>query len=193
MRRCPACGNWTLDFDDYFGRFRCYDGACGWMPASTAERELNFLRHRTHPTALAAVTIPELQIIVTPTYDPDSDALSVDFGLDEPTFDLPEPDGRMIWKVSHSTDQVAGFTILGVKKLGFSQLNIDFIARKDTIERGLRLAPGLLSSGRVTRDAIEHIVVTALSDTPYAARRTPPATNSFREMLDRVEKSLAAS
>lgn len=186
MRQCPACRKWTLDFDDYFGRFRCYNPDCAWMPASTTERELNLLRTHKKPTILESVSIPELGITVIPSYDPDNDALSMDFGLDEPTFDLPEPDGRMIWKIGYRSDSVAGFTILGAQRLGLYQIDVNFIARKNTIEHSLKKISGVLSSGRVTREAIEHIIVTAVSDAPDTSANELP--NIFREMFDRLER-----
>ena len=185
MRRCPACGKWALDFDDYFGRFRCYNPECAWMPASTAERELNILRTHKKPTIFTSVQIPELGITVTPSYDPDNDAFSMDFGFDESTFDLPEPDGRMIWKIGYRSDSVVGFTILGAKKWGISQIGVNFIARKNEIEHGLRKTYGLLSSGRVTREAIEHIVVTAVSDISAQELQT---VNPFRNLFEEFEK-----
>ena len=189
MRQCPACDKWTLDFDEYFGRFRCYNSDCAWMPASTTERELNLLRSHKHPTILGSSSIiPELGITVTPSYDPDNDALSMDFGLDEPTFDLPEPDGRMIWKIGYRSDSVAGFTILGAKRWGLSEIDVNFIARKNTIEHSLKKISGVLSSGRVTKEAIEHIIVTAFSDAPGKSAKELPNPNLFREMFERLEK-----
>jgi len=28
MRKCPKCNKWTLEFDDYFGRYRCFNPDC---------------------------------------------------------------------------------------------------------------------------------------------------------------------
>ena len=116
MRQCPKCRKWTMDFDEYFGRFRCLASDCGWMPPSTAEREIRLLRSHTQPTRLESVTIGELGLTLTPSYDAENDAISFDFGLDEPTYDLPEPDGKMIWRIVRSTDRVAGFTIVGARE-----------------------------------------------------------------------------
>ena len=90
MRQCPKCQQWTMDFDEYFRRFRCLDRECGWMAPSSAEREIRLLRSYAQPTRFDPVAVPDLGLTLTPWYDPASDALSVDFGLDEPTFDLPE-------------------------------------------------------------------------------------------------------
>jgi hypothetical protein len=189
MRKCPACGKWTLDFDEYFGRFRCYSPECGWMPASTAERELSLLGAETQPMGLNVVPIPELGLTVTSSYDNENDALSVDLGLDEPTFDLPEPDGRMIWKIGYQTERVAGFTILGAKRWRVSTLKIDLIARRyDEIEQGLRRIPGLLESGRVTKDVLEQVVVTAFSECQPAHDRTSPMDTALKQVIDSFEK-----
>ncbi len=134
MRQCPKCQKWSMDFDEYFGRFRCYD--CGWMPPSTAEREIRLLRSYKQPLKLDSQEIPELGMTITPVYDVENDALSFDFGLNEPTIDLPESNGRMIWKIGLNSGKVAGFTIIGARELSLSHISIQFIARrKEDIEQ----------------------------------------------------------
>jgi hypothetical protein len=189
MKKCPACDKWTLDFDEYFGRFRCYSPECGWMPASTAERELSLLGAETQPTPLPAVQIPELGLTVSSSYDREHDALSVDLGLDEPTFDLPEPDGRMIWKIGYRTDRVVGFTILGANKWRVSTLKIELIARRyDSIKQGLQRTSGILASGRVTKDVLDQIVVTAYSEDQLAHERFSPVDAALRQVIDSFQK-----
>jgi len=73
MRQCPECHKWTMDFDEYFGRFRCLALDCGWMPPSTTEREIRLLQSRKQPTKLESVTIRELDLTLTPSYDAEND------------------------------------------------------------------------------------------------------------------------
>ncbi len=189
MRRCPKCEKWTLEFDEYFGRFRCFDPDCGWMPPSTAEREIRLLRSHKQPMRFDSFQIPELDLTLTPFYDAENDALSVDFGLEEPTFDLPEPDGRMIWRIGRRSDVVAGFTIVGVREWAISQITVEFIARrKSDIERGLRRIPGGAAKGRATRDLIEGVVVTAISDEASVAEDYPEAEDAWRKVVNKLQE-----
>lgn len=189
MRKCPKCQKWTLDFDTYFGRFRCLAPECAWMPLSSAEREIRLLRSHTRPTRLPSVSIPALGLTLTPSYDSTNDAFSVDFGLDEPTVDLPEPDGRMIWRIGRRSDVVAGFTIVGAKEGAISEITIQFIARrKEDIERGLRRIPGALTRGRVTKDLIDEIVVTAVSREQSVPEESPEIERPWKQMVDRLQE-----
>jgi hypothetical protein len=185
MRKCPKCQKWSMDFDEYFSRFRCYD--CGWMPPSTTEREIRLLRSYKQPQKLLDPReIPELGMTVTPVYDAENDALSFDFGLDEPTFDLPDPDGRLIWKIGRNSDNVAGFTIIGVNKLSLSQISVQFIARrKEGIERSLRRIPAALLTGRVTKNLIEQVIVTAVAEEPNETT-TSEGDTFFREVESKL-------
>ena len=189
MRKCPKCRRWTLDFDGYFSRFRCLNPACGWMPPSTAEREIRLLQSDKEPIRLDSVPIPELGLTLIPTYDLENDALSVDFGLAEPTFDLPDPDGRMTWRIARHSDMVAGFTIVGIREVGISDITIEFIVRrKGDIERRLRRFPGTLSAGRTTRDLVEQIVVTAASDERLSPSSGPEIESAWKEVVNRVQE-----
>ncbi len=188
MRQCPKCHNWTVDFDDYFGRFRCFDAECGWMPPSAAEREIRLLRSHKEPKRLASTKIPDLGPTLTFSYDPENDALSVDFGSEEATFDLPEPDGKLIWRVGRRSDNLAGFTILGVREGAISKVTIEFIVkRKQDIERELRRIPGIGAIGRATRDLIERVVVTTVSDTP-TQEHDSEMEKAWMEVVNRVNK-----
>ena len=194
MRKCPKCEKWTLDFDEYFGRFRCFDPECGWMPPSSAERQIRLLRSHTQPTRLEAVNIPELELTLTPSYDPENDAFSVDFGLDEPTFDLPEPDGRMIWRIGWRSDTVAGFTIVRVREGAIAEITIQFIyyiaRRKEDIERRLRKIPGALGRGRVTKDLLDEIVVTAVSDEATTPAEDSQVEDALKRVVDGLQQEL---
>ena len=125
MRQCPACGNWTLDYDEYFGRFRCFDPDCGWTPFSSAEQEIRRLQTGGQLEELCVEKIEDLGLTFRASYDSLNDALVFDFGLHEPTFDFPEGDGRMIWRIGHHTGSVAGFSILGARKFGVAEVRVD--------------------------------------------------------------------
>ncbi len=190
MRKCPKCQNWTLDFDEYFGRFRCYDAECGWMPPSTAEREIRLLRNHEQPTKieLESKEIPELGMKLTPYYDIENDALSFDFGSEEPTIDLPDPDGRMIWKIGRNSENVTGFTIIGAKKWSISHIGIQFIIRrKNDIERGLRRIPITLIGGRATKDLIEAVIVMAVTEDAHSGTNVED-DQFFKEVESKLEE-----
>jgi len=189
MRECPKCKKWTLDFDDYFGRFRCLNPECGWMPPSAAEREIRLLQSRTPPIELDAVQIPQVGLTLTPSYDAENDAFSVDFGLSEPTFDLPEPDGRMIWRIGRRGGDIAGFTIVGVRDGGISEISVELIARrKEGIERRLRRVPDVVSRGRATKGLIEEVIVTAVTDDEALPSTSPEVEGAWKEVVTRVHE-----
>jgi len=189
MKRCPKCQRWTLEFDDYFGRFRCFDPRCAWMAPSTTERELRRLRSHKQPTELESLDVPELGLSISVSYDGENDALAFDFGLDEPTVDLPEPDGVMIWQVGRHSDRVSGFTIVGAWKSAISKITIEFIARrKEAIERCLRRVPGALATGRVSKNLIDDVRVTAVCEKPKPRSRHSKAEGRWREVVKRVQE-----
>lgn len=161
MRKCPSCQKWTLDFDDYFGRYRCFNPDCAWMPPSSTEREIRLLRTRKEPTFITQQSIEEFDLTFSTSYDSENDALVFDFGLNEPTFDLPEPDGRMIWRIGRHSDSVAGFCILGAKEFGMSGVDVDVVARKEDIERSLKSIGGSRCCGMATRVLIDKVSVSA--------------------------------
>ena len=146
------------------------------MPPSTAEREIRLLRTHTRPTRFEPFEVSQLGLVLTPSYDPASDALSVDFGLNEATMDLPEPDGIMIWRIGRRSNAVAGFTIVGAREGAISQISVQFIVRrKRDIEQGLQRIPGIGAKRFVTRDLVDEVVVTALAEDP---RFPPKVANS---------------
>jgi len=181
MRRCPVCKQWTLDFDDYFGRYRCFNPACEWMPMSPAGREIRRLESYEQPRFLSKERVPELGITITVTYDSTNDILAFGFGTGEPSFDLPEPDGRLVWKVAPRTNTVVGFEILEAKKLGVSEVRVNIETRKEDIERNLRKFPGGFSSGRPTRPLITSVAVAAASE--EAEQPTP----AFEEAIKKFQ------
>jgi len=189
MRECPKCRKWTLDFDEYFGRFRCLNPKCGWMPPSAAEREIRLLQSQTRPIELGPIGIPELRLTLTPSYDSENDAFTVDFGLGERAFDLPEPDGRMIWRIGRGSGAIAGFTILGVREEDISEISVEFIARrKEGIERRLRKIPDAVSRGRATKALVEEVIVTAVSDDEALPSTSAEAEGAWKEVVSRVRE-----
>jgi len=192
MRKCPACGKWALDFDEYFARFRCFNPACRWMPRSSTEREISLLRSLARPTEIDIAPIPELGLTLRSSYDAENDALLFDLGFNEPSFELPEGDGRMVWKIGRQSGSVIGFAILNAKEIGVSQVRIDLHARKEGIERALRQMPHALVSARVSKVLIESVEVTAHSDQTLAQPPYEPMTNAFNQAISKFESSAMA-
>ena len=193
MRECPKCRKWTLDFDEYFGRFRCLDPECGWMPPSAAEREIRLLQSRREPIEFEPLHIPELELTLTPSYDSENDAFSVDFGLRDPAFDLPEPDGKMIWRIDQRSGAVAGFTIVGVREIGISEIGVELIARrKEDIERRLRSIPHVLSKGRATKALIEQVIVTAVTEEDLVPASSPEIEGAWKELVSKARELAGA-
>ncbi len=157
MKQCPKCKKWTLDFDDYFGRFRCFNARCGWMAPSSAEREIRLLEGHQEPKVLFSTQIEGTGLTLRGAHDVKNDALVFDFARREATFDLPEPDGRLIWRISERTGCVTGFTFVGVKELGVSDVNMNVGARKVCIERKLSNMPSAVVSRRATKTLIENL------------------------------------
>lgn len=192
MRQCPKCEKWTLEFDEYFGRFRCFNPDCSWMAISSAELEIRSIRRGKKPQPRITKEIAELGITITFAYDDESDALLVDFGLEEPTFDFPEGDGRMIWKIGRDSGSVAGFNILLFKAFALSAVRIDLEARKETIERVLERMPSARSSGRVSRVLIDSVEVTAGSRKGESRTREPAISDAFTEAVETISATFAS-
>jgi len=181
MKRCPVCKKWTLDYDMYFGRYRCFNADCEWMPSSSTEREIKLLQSGQQPVIVDKKKLPELGITVTVTYDRVNDVLDFDFGPGETTFDLPEPDGRLIWRVAHRTRNAVGFAILEAKKLGVSEVRVNIKAQKENIERNLKSIPEAFSSGRPTRMLITSVALTSEKDEAYVP------SDVFKEVIRKFE------
>ncbi len=184
MRQCPKCERWTLEYDEYFLRYRCFNPDCGWIPPSSTERQLRLLEGSGEPKLLLNKSIPQLGLHLTAHYDNVNDALLFDFGLGEASFDLPESNGRMIWKISRLSGSVCGFTIIGARQFGVGQVKVNFDARKETIEQSLRGVPTAIINGRPTRVLIERVEVTAHTKQPNMTsdgRITEAVNEAFRE------------
>jgi len=187
MRKCPKCNKWTLEFDDYFGRYRCFNPDCEWMPSSAAEREIRLLEERKEPQAVCIEHIPELGTNVVVKYDSVNDTLSFDFGPEDMTFDLPESDGRMIWKVARSSNTIIGFDILEAKHFGISEVRVDITARKEDIERNLQRIRGAFSSGRPTRLLITSVAVKRETTEPELG------DGPFKKAVDEFHRAFCGS
>jgi hypothetical protein len=109
--------------------------------------------------------------------------------LDEPTFDLPDPDGRMTWRIGRESDTVAGFTVVGLQQMGISGVSIAFIMRrKADIERGLRRLPDARSRQRATRDLVEQVVVTAISDEGGPLTPSAEVESAWNGVVNKVQQ-----
>ena len=181
MKQCPMCKKWTLDYDTYFGRYRCFNPDCEWMPSSSAEREIKLFESYQEPVVVDERKVPELGLSITVTYDLVNDVLDFDFGIGESTFDLPEPDGRLIWKIAHRTRTAVGFAILEAKELGVSEVQVNIAARKENIERNLKSVPEAFSSGRPTRMLITSVALAVESDKAHVSSR------AFRKATEKFE------
>jgi hypothetical protein len=184
MRHCPKCRESSLEFDPYFGRYRCF--SCGWMASSSTEREIRLLEENSHPEEFFKGKIPSSDLVFTAAYDKLNDALLFDFGIKEPTYDLPEPDGRVIWKAGALSDMMAGVVILKAKELDVSEvrIKIGFPARKEAIEGIVKSTPGGFAAGRATRsliDKIERVELHVKSIQPKDQADDKPFNDAFEE------------
>ena len=166
MNQCPECHEWSLDYDSYFGRYRCFNPECEWMAPSSVEREIRILKYHQKPKEFFKKQIPDLGLNVTAAYDETNDALLFDFGIKEPTYDLPEPNGCVIWKIAHLSEMAAGVVILGAKKFAVSGVMINIKAHKEEIEEILKKTPHAFSAGRPTRILIDQVELRINSEEP---------------------------
>jgi hypothetical protein len=94
----------------------------------------------------------------------------------------------MIWKIARPSGSVAGFTILGAKRFGVSEVRVNIAARKENLERALKRIPDAMASGRVTRVLIENVEVTAKSREPAAPPPDPRVQNAFEQAFEKFEE-----
>lgn len=192
MSKCPACNQWTLDYDEYFGRCRCFDPKCGWMPSSTADMRAKLTCDIAKMQHIGRTALPGLGITISAYYDGVSDALVFDFGLEEPTFDLPDENGRIIWRVGRITGAACGFVILGARKFGVQQVHFDITARKQAVEDSVRSTPQALAAGRPTRTLIEKITIGASTKVQVSSQSQKEATAFVRQAVEQFGKSIGA-
>lgn len=168
MRKCPDCKKYTLDLDNYFGRFRCFNPRCSWMAASSTEMELKLIEASDERTLLHEAPIPGTNLTLRAFHYPRNDALAFDFGQGEPSLDLPDPDGMMIWKIGRDSNTVVGFAIVGATKFEISQITVNLQVRKECIEENIKNLREEIGSGRARRVLIEKVAVAATK--PVSAR-----------------------
>ena len=161
MRKCPDCKKYTLDLDNYFGRFRCFNPSCSWMAASSTEMELNRIEASEERSLLCENPIHGTELTLRAVYYPINDALAFDFGQGKPSFDLPDPDGIMTWKVGRDSNTVVGFAIVGVTKFDISHLTVNLQLRKECIDENIKSLREEIGSGRARRVLIEKVAVAA--------------------------------
>jgi len=157
------------------------------MAPSAIEREMRLLRAYKEPCRLEETEIKELGITVTSYHDEVNDALILDFGLNEPAFDLPEDDGRMIWKIGRATGSVTGFILLGVSKFEIDAVEIKIFAKKKIIEEQIKLMPNVISAGRPTRVLIESVEV-ASRERPVPQEDSDKYDFIFAKALEKVKQ-----
>jgi hypothetical protein len=185
MKQCPECRRWTMEFDDYFRRYRCYNGSCQWMQSSSAERAIKRIGVYDDAQQMKQIferAIGEIGVTLTGSYDPLNDTLIFSFGPDEVTFDLPESDGRLVWKIGHDSGQVVGFDVLGAKKLGVYKVDINILARKSNIEKEMSRS-NLIDAGKPTSALIRRIDVAVSADEDEEFTGSDPLSNVVRDAI----------
>lgn len=192
MKQCPACKNWTLDFDDYFSRFRCFNPDCAWMASSSMERQIRILRTSSHPKVINRVNVSELNMTITTSYDEVNDALVFDFCKCEPSFDFPESDGRLLWGIGRVTGEVTGFTILGARKFGVSEICLDLATQKEIIERNIKNQPNSLGNGRPTKVLVNSVTVTRHTEASSTANANHDMANAVRHAIDDFKREFVS-
>lgn len=160
MTKCPICDEYSMALDGYFSRFRCYK--CGWMTPSSYEREMKLAEQQEQPVLLLKQYSADLDATITALYDSANDALVFNFGSEEPSVDIPEPDGILVWQVGCGTRRVTGFMIFRARERGTERVEINLDLRKKSIEAGALNYPDSLSPGRTSSVMIENIIVKAL-------------------------------
>lgn len=183
MNRCPLCNEWSLDYDSYFGRYRCYNPDCEWMAPSSAVREMRMRKTNIPPRIIFKQDLPNSDLKFVASYDEVNDALIFDFGIREPAYDLPEPDGRVIWKISHLSEMVSGIILVGAKKFGVSHVSIS-INMKQEIEEILKKIPNPFSAGRPSKTLIEKVELVVKTE------KEPRRDDLFKEAMNKFEESV---
>jgi hypothetical protein len=113
--------------------------------------------------------------------------LVFDFGLDEPTFDLPEDDGIMIWSMGRRTGSVAGFSIFKAKELDIGEVTVNIAARKMSLEEAIKKFPEQAFIGRPSRLLVEQVFVST-KGTEEARAQAKQIQNAVDENLDRFRE-----
>jgi len=173
MKKCPKCNNWTLDFDEYFNRYRCYRNDCSWMPASVSERQLRLLQACKDPENLGQIIIDDLDLSIDLFYDEVNDTLSFCFNNTnnpESFFEFPDEDPRILWSISRVTGEIIGFVIVNAKEFRVSaiQINIAITAKKELLSRAIQNNSQFLTRTKPTKLAIDRVAVSLEAMEPMA-------------------------
>jgi hypothetical protein len=165
MTKCPACGNWSLGFDEYFGRYRCFRVACGWMPSSMAERCIAIARSGRRPRLIGSVLIAE-GLYFNCAYDRANDVLILsDPTCNGPFVEVPDPHGTLSWRISQTELNVAGCDIVGVRRFGVPKALIhripaQIVAVRDRIRKDSGTRRGLSTLRAFLADSDSEVDVT---------------------------------
>jgi hypothetical protein len=120
-------------------------------------------------------------------YDNVNDALILDFGLGEPSYELPEGDGRMIWMIGRVTRSVAGFILLEARQRQVEELRIGIFARVKVIEKQVQAMPISISSSRPSQVLIEKVLV-ASKELPESNKQLDKYDFIFRDALEQIKQ-----
>jgi len=160
MKSCPKCGRYTLDFDEYFGRFRCYNADCCWMPTTAGERHLRLMQARKSPVDVMRLPLDELGLTIDVAYDSINDVLLFDLQKDELAFEFPDEDVRIVWRIGRQSGDVVGIVVLGPREFGVSEIELNIAANLGRVADSIRHHCSTLPNGRPTRLAVENVAVT---------------------------------
>lgn len=185
MKQCPKCNQCSVDFDEYFGRFRCFNADCKWMPPSYAERTLRLLENSKCPKEVARLDLDAIGITMTVLYDDVNDILTFDFNTGEPSFDYPSDDARVSWNVGRHTGQLCGIGVCGAKEFGVSEVYMDIVARVVAAKGGSGCLMPI--AGRPNKTTIENIRITLRSNRP-----TPEMQKVISPAVEQAKKELVA-
>lgn len=159
MKECPKCKLYTVDFDEYFGRHRCFNASCSWMPPSASERQFRLLERGSTPKEIASHNFDDIHMTMNVYYDEVNDVMVFDFCTGEPFFEYPSDDARISWNVGRNTGQFCGFVVYAAKEFGVEEVHLDIVARIGLAAEGIGSKSKIIA-GQPTRNAIEKIGVT---------------------------------
>lgn len=189
MKQCPKCNQYAMDFDEYFGRYRCFNANCTWMPPSAAERQLRLLERGVEPSVVDQFDLGDIGVSIRVVYDEVNDILAFNFDAEEPQFDYPSDDARIAWRVGRNTGQLCGLIIYSAKEFGLSEVCLDIIvARIGLAAKGItgQLVP--ITSNKPTRIVIDKIRVTLKGYRP-----TSEMCNAIKPTVEKAINNLVAN
>lgn len=117
-------------------------------------------------------------------YDDANDALVVQFGEDGPALEVPDPSGRMFWRVTRSGDSVVGLVILSASKWAVQELGSRLCSRRQNVESKLRHLPSALKGSRSSR-----YIVSSLEDCGSSEGCETESDCEFSKAVQELSKS----